>query len=134
MWIVAIARGVVVVAAAPCLRASETSAIGSRGMKTKLCVLAVAALVIWGMKRHYADARADDLWWILSPTARLVGVMTGTAFAAAPGEGYVLARASVRDREIMRGDQLHDRRVRHAGVRARSPCRIRHLRRRGSWA
>lgn len=58
-------------------------------MRTTLCVLAVVALVIFGMKRHYADARADDLWWILSPTARLVGVMTGTAFAAAPGEGYV---------------------------------------------
>ena len=43
-------------------------------MRTKLCVLAVAALVIWGMKRHYADARADDLWWILTPTARVVGV------------------------------------------------------------
>ena len=58
-------------------------------MRTKLCVLAVMALVIWGMKRHYADARADELWWILSPTARLVGVMTGTAFVAVPSEGYV---------------------------------------------
>jgi exosortase K len=52
-------------------------------------VLAVVALTIWGMKRHYADARADDLWWILSPTARLVGVMTDTAFTVVPGEGYV---------------------------------------------
>lgn len=57
-------------------------------MKTKLSVAIVAALAIWGMKRHYADARADELWWILSPTARLVGVVTGTAFAVAPGEGY----------------------------------------------
>jgi len=57
-------------------------------MRTKLWVLAVMALVIWGSKRHYSDARADDLWWILSPTARLVGVMTGTAFAPIPGEGY----------------------------------------------
>jgi exosortase K len=52
-------------------------------------VLAVAALAIWGLKRHYADARADDLWWILRPTARLVGVMTDSAFVAVPGEGYV---------------------------------------------
>jgi exosortase K len=58
-------------------------------VKTKLCVLVVVALVVFGMKRHYADARADDLWWILSPTAQLVEVMTGAAFAAAPGEGYV---------------------------------------------
>ena len=57
-------------------------------MKTKFCVLAVVALVIWGVKRHYADARADDLWWILTPTARLVGIMTGTAFVAVPSEGY----------------------------------------------
>lgn len=58
-------------------------------MKTKLCVLVVVALVVWGMKRHYADARADDLWWILNPTTQLVSVVTGTAFAAVPGEGYV---------------------------------------------
>jgi exosortase K len=58
-------------------------------VKTKLCVLAVTALVIWGMKRHYADAGADDLWWILTPTARVVGAMTGTAFVAVPSEGYV---------------------------------------------
>ena len=57
-------------------------------MKTKLCVLAVVVLTVWGLKRYYADARADDLWWILSPTARLVGAVTGTAFVAAPGEGY----------------------------------------------
>jgi exosortase K len=58
-------------------------------VKTKFCVLAVAALVIWGMKRHYADARADDLWWILTPTARVVGAMTGTVFVAVPSEGQV---------------------------------------------
>ena len=58
-------------------------------MKTKGCVLALMALAIWGMKRHYADARADDLWWILKPTAGLVGVTTGTAFVAVPSEGYV---------------------------------------------
>ncbi len=58
-------------------------------MRTKLCMLALVLLVVWGLKRHYADARADDLWWILHPTARLVGIMTGVAFAAAPGEGYV---------------------------------------------
>jgi exosortase K len=58
-------------------------------VKTKLCVLAVMALVIWGMKRHYADARADDLWWILTPTTRVVGAMTGTTFVAVPSEGHV---------------------------------------------
>ena len=57
-------------------------------MKTKLCVLAIVALIAWGLKRHYADSRVDDLWWILSPTAHAVHLMTGTAFAAVPGEGY----------------------------------------------
>jgi exosortase K len=57
-------------------------------VKTKLCASIIVVLAIWGMKRHYAAAGADDLWWILKPTARLVGVMTGTAFAVAPGEGY----------------------------------------------
>ena len=57
-------------------------------MKMKLCVLAVAGLIAWGLKRHYADARADELGWILSPTAGLVGVVTSTAFTLQPGEGY----------------------------------------------
>lgn len=58
-------------------------------MRTKLCVLVGVVLIAWGLKRHYADARADELWWILQPTARLVGTVTGVAFTAAPGEGYV---------------------------------------------
>jgi exosortase K len=57
-------------------------------MKIKVLVLAAAALIAWGLKRHYSDARADDLWWILNPTAQLVSVATGAPFAAQPGEGY----------------------------------------------
>ena len=57
-------------------------------MKTKLFMLAVVALAIWGMKSYYASARADDLRWILSPTSWLAGEMTGTAFVMTPGEGY----------------------------------------------
>jgi exosortase K len=58
-------------------------------VKTKLLLLIVVAAVVWGLKRHYSDAGADDLWWILGPTARLVEMTTGTAFTMAPGEGYV---------------------------------------------
>lgn len=58
-------------------------------MKTKLAMVALVALIAWGLKRHYADARADDLWWILKPTARVVSIATGTAFIMTPGEGYV---------------------------------------------
>ena len=54
----------------------------------KICVVICALLIAWALKRHYADARADDLGWILSPTARLVGVVTGQRFTLQPGEGY----------------------------------------------
>ena len=57
-------------------------------MKIKLLVLAAAALMAWGLKRHYSDAHADDLWWILSPTAQLVSITTGAPFTMQPGEGY----------------------------------------------
>jgi exosortase K len=58
-------------------------------VKTKLCVLAVAVFVAWGLKRHYADADADELRWILWPTAMLSGVLTGTTFVMVPAEGFV---------------------------------------------
>ena len=35
--------------------------------------LAVVALIAWGLKRHYADARADDLSWILASDGAGVG-------------------------------------------------------------
>ena len=57
-------------------------------MAMRLYVLVVGVLIAWGLKRHYADARAEDLGWILSPTAQLVGVVTNTAFTWQPGEGY----------------------------------------------
>jgi exosortase K len=60
-------------------------------MKTKLWVLAVVALIAFGLKRHYANAGTDALSWILTPTAHLVGLATGVAFTAVPGEGYFSA-------------------------------------------
>jgi exosortase K len=57
-------------------------------VKMKIWVMASAVLIAWSLKRYYAGARADDLWWILSPVARLVGVMTRTSFALQPEEGY----------------------------------------------
>ena len=60
-------------------------------MKTKLCMLAAVGLVAFGLKRHYADASTDALSWMLTPTAHLVGLITGVAFTAVPGEGYFSA-------------------------------------------
>jgi exosortase K len=53
-----------------------------------LAVVAATLLIAWGLKRHYSDARADDLWWILTPTAHFVGAVTGAAFTFQTGEGY----------------------------------------------
>jgi exosortase K len=58
-------------------------------VKTRLAAAAAALLIAWALKRHYAEARADDLWWILMPTAQLAGVITATPFAMQPGEGYL---------------------------------------------
>jgi len=57
-------------------------------LKTSIAVLGVAVLAIWAAKRYYADANADDLWWMLAPTARLAGAVAGVPFTPAPGEGY----------------------------------------------
>jgi exosortase K len=58
-------------------------------VKLRAAAIVVGVLIAWGIKRHYADAQADDLRRILTPTAALAGVMTGTAFAWQAGEGYL---------------------------------------------
>ena len=57
-------------------------------MKAKALALAAAALIAFGLKQHYAGARADDLAWILGPTATLVGAVTDATFRWQPQEGY----------------------------------------------
>jgi len=54
----------------------------------RLVVVALAVGIALGLKRHYADARAEDLVWILGPTSRLAGAMSGVRFVFQPGEGY----------------------------------------------
>jgi exosortase K len=56
---------------------------------SRLVALGAAALAGWGLKQHYAGARPDDLLWILSPTASLVGFVSGATFVFQPGEGYL---------------------------------------------
>ena len=62
--------------------------------------------------------------WILSPTAWLVGVVARRDVRLSAGRRLSVAGTPVPDREVVRGDQLHDRRVRHAGVRPVSSCRF----------
>ncbi len=57
-------------------------------MKTKLLMLALMLAIAWGLKRHYADARVEDLSWIITPTAYLVSAVTGIGFEWRAGEGY----------------------------------------------
>jgi exosortase K len=58
-------------------------------VKTKLAIVALALFLMWGIKRHYADAPVDDLHWMLGPTARLVTALTGTVFEWEAGAGYL---------------------------------------------
>ncbi len=58
-------------------------------MTTRLVVITAAALIAWGVKRHYADAAVEDLTWILRPTTGIVSLVTGERFAWQAGEGYV---------------------------------------------
>jgi exosortase K len=55
----------------------------------RLCLMTIAVIAMWGLKRHYAGATAEDLRWILSPTSQLVGVAAGTDFTFEPGQGYL---------------------------------------------
>jgi exosortase K len=62
----------------------------SRGAATaQLAAAASALLIAWALKQHYSEARADDLKWVLTPTAQLVSAMTGSPFTLQPGEGYL---------------------------------------------
>jgi exosortase K len=63
-------------------------ALDKKHMKAKLILLFAALMIAWALKRHYSDARADHLLWILTPTAHLVGVASGVSFTLEPGEGY----------------------------------------------
>lgn len=61
----------------------------THAVKARLAAAPAALLIAWALKQHYSDARADDLLWILTPTAQLAGAMTGSAFTLQPGEGYL---------------------------------------------
>jgi exosortase K len=51
--------------------------------------LAVTALAMWGLKRHYARAEVEQLGWILKPVAHLATVVSGVSFEWEPGSGYL---------------------------------------------
>lgn len=64
-------------------------------MRTRMKLIAVLLLgalglgAVYSLKRFYSRATADELGWILAPTAALVGPLTGARFEPVRGEGYV---------------------------------------------
>jgi exosortase K len=53
-----------------------------------------ALLAAWALKRHYSRAGAEDLGWILEPTARVVGWLRGETLTFRPGAGWTAADGS----------------------------------------
>ncbi len=49
----------------------------------------MVAVAIVLVKLHYSSATADELWWILAPTARLVELLTGANFQYEAGAGWM---------------------------------------------
>lgn len=47
-----------------------------------------AMLAAYGLKLHYSRASAEDLAWILVPTARAVGWLRGETLTLSPGAGW----------------------------------------------
>ena len=55
----------------------------------RVVLLAVIALAMWGLKRHYARADVGELSFILEPVANLSALLTGVSFEWEPGSGYL---------------------------------------------
>lgn len=54
----------------------------------------MALMAAWALKRHYSRAAAEDLGWILEPTARLVGWLRGETLTFRPDAGWAAADGS----------------------------------------
>ncbi len=61
--------------------------------RSQIAGLGIAALVVVLGKSFIRAASAEDLGWLLAPTARCVSVLTGSHFVREAGIGYI-------DREI----------------------------------
>lgn len=57
-------------------------------MKVRVASIAIAVVLIVVGKEYYRTASADDLRWILAPTAKLVSLFTGGNFVYESGAGY----------------------------------------------
>ena len=60
-----------------------------RALRGSAAPLAAVAVVAYALKRFYASAGADDLTWLLRPTATLVSCVSGYPFIEERGSGYL---------------------------------------------
>lgn len=60
----------------------------------RLLILAAVAMIAVAAKLYYSNAVADDLRWLLAPTAFLVRLVTGDNFIFEPYAGYMNADRS----------------------------------------
>ena len=51
--------------------------------------LALATIVVVAGKQYFREASAENLRWLLAPTAKCVSVLTGTHFVREAGVGYI---------------------------------------------
>jgi exosortase K len=56
---------------------------------------AVALATAWLLKRHYSQASAEELRWVLAPTTWLTSLLVHGEFAFRAGEGYLSREQSV---------------------------------------
>ncbi|OQX09426.1 MAG: exosortase K [Desulfobulbaceae bacterium A2] len=59
------------------------------GRVADLALLGLSLALVCGLKFHLSRATSDELGWLLGPLARVVGVLSGYAFHAESGAGYV---------------------------------------------
>ena len=62
--------------------------------KQRLVGLVLAIAVVVAGKHYYRNAGADDLGWLLAPTAKMVSAVTDTHFVREAGVGYIDQRVA----------------------------------------
>ena len=67
----------------------ETGSRVLREHRWRIAAVVVALAVVVAGKQYYRDASANDLRWILAPTAQLVSWATGHTFAYEAGQGWM---------------------------------------------
>jgi exosortase K len=57
--------------------------------RIQIAAVVVALVAVVAGKHYYRNAGADELGWLLAPTAKMVDALSGTHFVREAGVGYV---------------------------------------------